>query len=122
MILIEYVEGMWKMLQLKTPNDFVLATGETFTVREFVFLAFKEAGIKICWEGSGVKEKGVDAKTGKTLVEINPKYYRPTEVELLIGDASKAKEMLNWKAKTKFKDLVKLMMQADLAKIKQRGF
>lgn len=112
----EYVEGMWRMLQADKPEDFVLATGETITVREFVDEAFKVAGINIEWKGKKgtIEEYGVDAKTGKTLVKIDPNYFRPTEVELLIGNPTKAKEKLGWVAKTKFKDLVKIMMEADL--------
>ena len=99
----EYVDGMWRMLQLDQPEDFVLATGETHTVREFADLAFKELGMELAWEGEGKDEKGVDKKTGKTIVEVDPRYYRPTEVELLIGDPAKAKEKLGWVPKTKFR-------------------
>lgn len=116
----EYVEAMWLMLQQDKPDDYVIATGETHSVREFVELAFNELGIEIVWEGNGIDEKGIDKKTGKIIIEIDPKYYRPTEVDLLIGDYSKAKKLLNWQPKTKFKDLVKLMVQADYNKIKNK--
>jgi len=118
----EYVEGMWLMLQQDTPKDYVLATGETHTVREFVELSFKHVGINIRWEGENEKEHGVDSDTGKILVEINPRYYRPTEVDLLLGDATKAKNELGWEPKTKFKKLVELMMEADWKKVKAQGF
>lgn len=110
----EYVECMWLMLQQNEPEDFVIATGETHTVREFIELAFKKAGIDLIWQGEGVNEKGIDSKTGKVLVEIDPWYFRPAEVELLIGDPSKAKEKLNWESKIKFEELVGLMMESDL--------
>ncbi|MEE1289993.1 MAG: GDP-mannose 4,6-dehydratase [Spirochaetota bacterium] len=110
----DYVEGMWMMLQQEKADDFVLATGETHTVREFVELTFKELGMEIEWKGSGVDEKGIDKATGKTLIEIDPKYFRPTEVDLLLGDASKAERELGWKPKTKFYELVSMMTKADL--------
>ncbi len=110
----DYVEGMWMMLQQEKADDFVLATGETHTVREFVELTFKELGMEIEWKGSGVDEKGLDKATGKTLIEIDPRYFRPTEVDLLLGDASKAERELGWKPKTKFYELVSMMTQADL--------
>ena len=109
----DYVEGMWMMLQQEKADDFVLATGETHTVREFVELTFKELGMEIEWKGSGVDEKGIDKATGKTLIEIDPRYFRPTEVDLLLGDASKAERELGWKPKTKFYELVSMMTQAD---------
>ncbi len=118
----EYVDGMWKMLQLDQPEDFVLATGETHTVREFADLSFKELGMELAWKGEGVNEKGVDKKTGKIIVEVDPRYYRPTEVELLIGDPSKAKEKLGWTPKVKFEELVKIMAKADFEKISKRGY
>jgi GDPmannose 4,6-dehydratase len=114
----DYVEGMWKILQQKKPDDFVLATGETHEVREFVELAFAEVGRSIKWKGKGVSEKGVDAKTGKVLVEIDPRYFRPTEVDLLLGDPSKARKILGWKHKTSFKTMVKEMVAADLITVK----
>ncbi len=118
----EYVEGMWRMLQLDKPEDFVLATGETHEVRTFVNAAFNELGIELRWEGDAENEKGIDKKTGKVLVAVDPKYYRPTEVELLIGDATKAKKILGWEAKTKFADLARLMAKADLALVTRRGY
>jgi GDPmannose 4,6-dehydratase len=146
----EYCEGMWKILQHKNAEDFVLATGETHTVREFVELTFKEIGIDLEWVGKNEAEKGIiskidssktekllsikdksaqyrytfgkNIKKGDTLIAIDPNYYRPTEVELLIGDSSKAQKLLGWKAKTKFSDLVKLMVKSDLEKIFARGY
>lgn len=118
----EYVDGMWRMLQLDQPEDFVLATGETHTVREFADLSFKELGMELAWKGDGVDEKGVDKKTGKVLVEVDPRHYRPTEVELLIGDAAKAKEKLGWVPAIKFEELVKIMVKADYEKIAKRGY
>ena len=113
----DYVECMWLILQHSTPEDFVIATGEMHTVREFCTLAFREAGIELRWEGSGVDEKGIDTATGRTLVEVDPKYFRPAEVEQLLGDPTKAKTLLGWNPrKTSFEDLVKLMVQHDLKK------
>lgn len=116
----DYVEGMWMMLQRDKADDFVLATGETHTVREFVELTFKELGIEIEWQGSGVDEKGIDKATGKVLVEIDPRYFRPTEVDLLLGDASKAEREIGWKPKTKFYELVSMMTKADLELMQNR--
>ena len=110
----DYVEGMWLILQHDKPDDFVLATGETHTVREFVEKAFSEVGIKIEWRGNGIDEKGYCAKTGKILVEVNPKYFRPAEVDLLLGNPSKAEKILGWKRKISFSELVKIMVEADL--------
>ncbi|MBK6951233.1 MAG: GDP-mannose 4,6-dehydratase [Crocinitomicaceae bacterium] len=110
----DYVEGMWLMLQQDKPDDFVLATGETHPVREFVDKAFKEAGIEIRWEGTGVDEKGYNKATNEIIVEVDEKYFRPTEVELLLGDPSKAKKELGWKPTYTFDALVKEMMQADM--------
>lgn len=110
----DYVEGMWRMLQQEKPDDFVLATGETHTVREFIEEVCKLLDFDLAWEYEGVNEKGIDQKSGKTIIEIDPKYFRPAEVDLLIGDPTKAKEKLDWTAKTKFKDLVKIMTEADL--------
>ncbi len=110
----DYVECMWLMLQQETPDDYVIASGETYTVREFVDMAFAEIGVKIRWEGNGVNEKGYDATTGVLRVAIDPKYFRPAEVELLWGDPSKAVAKLGWKPKTSIKELVKLMVQYDL--------
>lgn len=111
----DYVECMWLMLQHDKPEDFVIATGEMHTVRKFTTHAFKEAGIELKWEGTGVDEKGIDVKTGKVLVEVDPKYFRPTEVEQLLGDPTKAKTVLGWNpTATSFEELVKIMVQADL--------
>jgi GDPmannose 4,6-dehydratase len=110
----DYVEGMHKILQADAPDDFVLATGETRSVREFVEIAFAETGRAIEWRGKGIEETGVDRKTGKTLVRIDPVYFRPTEVDELIGDASKARQQLGWKPKTTFAQLVKEMVASDL--------
>jgi GDPmannose 4,6-dehydratase len=111
----DYVEGMHRILQADAPDDFVLATGETHSVRELVELAFAEVGRTIGWHGKGKDETGVDTKSGKTVVRIDPVYFRPTEVDLLIGDASKAQKKLGWKPKTTFRALVKEMMAGDLA-------
>jgi len=113
----EYVEGMWLMLQQEKSDDYVLATNETHSVREFVELAFKQLDIDIVWQGKGIEEKGYDAKTGKCLIEINPRYFRPTEVDILIGDYSKAQKELGWKPKTKFEDIIKIMVKSDFDSI-----
>lgn len=146
----EYCEGMWKILQHKEADDFVLATGETHTVREFADLTFKHLGIELEWIGEGVGEVGrikninldkaksligfdvekertrsdftTRLKKGDVLVRVNPTYYRPTEVDILIGDSSKAEKLLGWKAKTKFSDLVEIMIKADMEKVLRRGF
>jgi len=145
----EYCEGMWKILQQEKPDDFVLATGETHTVREFTETAFREVGIELEWKGKGVNETGViksiseetsfsgtysiassqhitipskHLKPGDVLVEVSPQYYRPTEVELLIGNPAKAERVLGWKAKTRFDDLVKLMVKTDVEKVLLRGY
>ncbi|MFN3341795.1 MAG: GDP-mannose 4,6-dehydratase [Flavobacteriales bacterium] len=110
----DYVEGMWRMLQQDTPDDFVLATGKTYSVRHFATLAFKEAGIEVEWKGEAVNEKGYRAGTNEVLVEIDPKYFRPTEVELLIGDPSKAQNILGWKHTYELEGLVHEMVKADL--------
>jgi GDPmannose 4,6-dehydratase len=117
----EYVEGMWLMLQLEEPDDFVMATGESHTVREFVDITFKELDMELVWEGGGVNEKGID-KNGRVLVEIDERYFRPTEVDFLIGDASKAERELGWVTKTKFDDLVAIMAKADWEKVQKRGY
>src|SRR3954471_10566321 len=109
----DYVEGMWLMLQQPQPDDYVLATGETHSVREFVELAFGHGGTRIEWHGKGADEKGVDARTGRVLVRIDPAYFRPTEVDLLIGDPSKARAKLGWSHKTSFRDLVAEMVETD---------
>jgi len=146
----EYCEGMWRILQHKKAEDFVLATGQTNTVKEFVELSFKHLGVELDWKGKGVNEKGVinkidfekakslidynknsklykfdftsNLKKGNTVVTVNPNYYRPTEVELLIGDPTKAKKLLGWKAKTKFDDLVQIMIKSDMDKVLKRGY
>ncbi|PIE55052.1 MAG: GDP-mannose 4,6-dehydratase [Dethiosulfovibrio peptidovorans] len=110
----DYVEAMWFMLQQDEPDDFVIATGETHSVREFVNLAFEKTGIHLTWSGTGVDEKGLNSETGETLVEVDPRYFRPTEVELLLGDPSKAREKLGWKRKVSFEDLVAEMVSHDL--------
>jgi GDPmannose 4,6-dehydratase len=113
----DYVEAMWLILQQEKPQDYVIATNETHTVREFVELAFKEVNIDIEWQGTGVNEKGVCKKTGKVYVVVNPKYFRPAEVELLWGDCTKAEKELGWKRKVDFPGLVKMMVDADLKEI-----
>ena len=146
----EYCEGMWRILNHKKAEDFVLATGETHTVREFAESAFNEIGITISWKGKGAEEKGLikeidwdkgkkllskggskteyrysfsnELKKGKTLIAVDPDYYRPTEVDLLIGNPSKAKKVLGWKAKTTFTQLVKIMIKSDLEKVMMRGY
>lgn len=109
----DYVEMMWMMLQQEKPDDYVVATNETHTVREFIEESFRLVGTEIEWQGKGDQEKGIDTKTGKVIVAIDPKYYRPTEVELLIGDPLKAKKQLGWEPKVKFRELVKIMTEAD---------
>ncbi len=109
----EYVEAMWLMLQQDTPEDFVIATGETHSVREFIEAACEGLSIKLEWQGQGVDEIGIDSTTGKTIIKINPQYFRPTEVDLLLGNPAKAKAKLGWEAKIKFADLAKLMTKAD---------
>jgi GDPmannose 4,6-dehydratase len=116
----DYVECMWLMLQHETPQDFVVATGEMHTVREFCTYAFAEAGINLRWEGEGIAEKGIDTQTGRVLVEVDPKYFRPSEVELLLGDPTKAKTLLNWNPnKTSFEELVRLMVRHDMKFVKK---
>ena len=106
------------MLQQKKPDDYVVATGESHSVREFVECAFKNINIDIEWNGKGVKEKGLNKKTGKVVVEISPEFFRPVEVELLVGDYSKAKKKLGWQPKTKFNELVKIMVEGDVKRAK----
>ena len=113
----DYVQGMWLMLQQNKPDDYVLATNETHTVREFVEAAFEELGIHIRWEGTGVNEKGYDAETGKLMVDVNPEFYRPAEVEFLWGNCAKAEKELGWKRNVDFKGLVSMMMDSDLKEI-----
>ena len=115
----DYVEGMWKMLQIKKPEDFVLATGKTATIRTFCELAFKELNIIINWSGSGINEVGIDSSNGNEIIAVDPNYFRPTEVDHLIGDASKAKELLNWSPKYDLSSLVKEMINSDLEIIKK---
>jgi GDPmannose 4,6-dehydratase len=110
----DYVDAMWRMLQQAVPDDYVIATGDTRTVREFCERAFTEAGIELDWQGEGLEEKGVDRKNGRVIVEIDPRYLRPTEVDLLVGDASKARKDLGWTPTTKFEELVRLMVQSDV--------
>lgn len=118
----EYVNAMWLMLQQEKAEDFVIATGETHTVREFTELAFKRAGYELEWVGENENEKGIEKSSGNVLVEVDPKYYRPTEVDLLIGDPAYAKEKLGWQPETKFEDLIALMVDSDLEKVKRRGY
>lgn len=118
----EYTEGMWRILQQDKPDDFVLATNEMHSVREFTHWTFKHLDIELAFEGEGVNEKGIDTKTGKVLVEVSPQYFRPAEVELLIGDASKAKKVLGWEPKTKCAELCRIMVQSDFEKVRARGF
>ena len=118
----EYVEGMWRILQHNVADDFVLATGKTNTIKEFVDLTFNEMDMELVWEGEGVKEVGIEKKTNKIRVLINPKYYRPTEVDLLIGDPSKAKKEINWEAKTSINELIKIMCKSDLEKVRRKGY
>jgi GDPmannose 4,6-dehydratase len=110
----DYVELMWLMLQQETPDDYVMATGVTTTVRDFIAMAFRETGVALRWEGSGLDEKGLDSATGKTLVEIDPRYFRPAEVDLLLGDPTKAITQLGWKPKVQLPELVKMMVSNDL--------
>lgn len=117
----EYVEAMWMMLQHKKPEEFVIATGEAHTVREFAELAFEYGGFNLEWHGKGIHEKGIDAKSGKTLVEIDKRYFRPTEVEYLLGDSTKANRVLGWKHKTSFKGLVKIMVESDIKILEEKG-
>ena len=110
------------MLQQPNPEDFVLATGETHTVREFATEAFAELNMELEWTGEGIEEKGIRKSDGKIVVEVDPRYFRPTEVELLVGNPAKAKEKLGWEAKTKFIELAHLMARADYDKVKRRGY
>jgi GDPmannose 4,6-dehydratase len=115
----DFVEGMWLILQQSEPDDYVLATGETHSVREFVERAFAHIGRPLVWRGRGVDEKGVDQSTGRVLVEVDPRYFRPTEVDSLLGDASKARAKLGWRHRTSFEQLVTEMVEADLVKIRE---
>ena len=113
----DYVEGMWRMLQQDKPGDYVLATNETHTVREFVTAAFREVGIHIHFEGEGLLEKGYDARTGRLLVDVDPEFFRPAEVEFLWGDCTKAESELGWRRKIDFESLVKMMVHSDVLHI-----
>lgn len=113
----DYVEGMWRMLQQPEPDDYVLATGETHSIREFVELAFGHVGRRIAWQGAGLDERGIDAHSGDVLIEVDPRYFRPTEVDLLQGDPSKARERLGWTHTTSFSDIVREMLDSDLARL-----
>ena len=116
----DYVECMWLILQQQEPDDFVIATGEYHTVREFATRAFKEVGIELEWKGEGVEEKGYDKNTGKVIVEVDPKYFRPAEVEQLLGNPEKAKKKLGWNpTKTSFQELVKIMVEHDMKFVKK---
>ncbi|MDF2780501.1 MAG: gmd 2 [Geminicoccaceae bacterium] len=117
----DYVDGMWRILQQDRPDDYVLATGETHSVRELIELAFACTDRQIVWRGAGVDEVGVDRRSGQELVRVDPRYFRPTEVELLLGDPSKARARLGWRHQTSFADLVKEMVAADLVQVKQEG-
>ncbi len=110
----DFVEGMWLMLQQPEPNDYIMATGEMHTVRDFAEKAGKILGFEIIWKGKGIKEKGINKKTGQTIIELDPKYFRPSEVPILLGDYSKAKIELGWKPKVKFEELIRLMVESDL--------
>ncbi len=118
----EYAKAMWLILQHDKADDFVIATGETHSVREFAGRAFKEMDMELEWQGANEHERGIEKKTGKVRVAIDPGYYRPTEVDLLVGDAGKAKKELGWAHKVTFEELVKIMVKADWEKVKQRGF
>lgn len=117
----EYVEAMFLMLQQDNPCDLVIATGETHTIREFAEKAFGIAGYEIEWNGECAEERGIDKKTGKTLIEVDPKYFRPTEVDILMGDPTKAEEIIGWKPKVKFDELVEIMVKADIEKLDKEG-
>jgi len=118
---VDFVEAMWLMLQQKQAEDFVIATGETHSVREFTELAFKRVGIDIVWKGSGLEEKGIDTSTGDVLVEVDPVYFRPSEVDVLLGDYSLAKAKLGWKPKIHFRELVNIMVDHDLGELSKKG-
>lgn len=118
----DFVEGMWLMLQHSQPVDFVLATGTVMSVRKFAELAFQEVDIEIIWEGTGLNEVGKDRKTGKVLIEVSAEFFRPAEVDFLLGDATKAKEILGWQPKTQIQELVKMMVQSDLALFSNPAF
>ncbi len=117
----EYVKAMWLMLQHREPDDFVIATHETHTVREFVEVAFAHAGFNLVWKGDGLEEKGIDRRTGRIFVEISPEFFRPAEVEILMGDYSKAEERLGWRPEVRFEELVRIMVEADLERVARPG-
>ncbi len=117
----EYVEGMWHMLQQNEPGDYVLATGRTTSIRTFAQMAFERAGFKLVWRGTGLDEKGLDATTGRVLIEIDPRYFKPTEVDFLLGDASKAREKLGWQPQCSLEELVDAMMENDLAEARRES-
>jgi GDPmannose 4,6-dehydratase len=117
----EYVDAMWRMLQQDVAEDFVVATGETHTVREFTEITFRELGVELHWDGEADNEKGLDSN-GRVLVEVSPRYYRPTEVDILIGDPSKAARLLGWTPRVKFDELVRIMVASDLEKVRRRGY
>ncbi len=116
----DFVDGMWRMLQQDQPGDYILATGEQHSVREFVELSFAVIGVKIAWKGNGIEEQGIDEKTGKVLVEIDPRYFRPTETDLLLGDPTKAHKILGWQHTTSFNQLVHEMVKSDLELLKAK--
>lgn len=118
----DYVEGMWMMLQQEKPEDFVLATGKTIAVRDFVQMAYAEMGVELVWHGEGAEEKGVDKSTGEVVIEVDPKYFRPTEVDLLVGDASKAKQLLGWAPRRSVEELCREMVLADYERFKRDKF
>ena len=115
----EYVESMWLMLQQDQADDYVIATGKTYSVRDFVYLAFMAIGIKLKWIGSGLNEKGINMETGQVLVAVDEAYFRPAEVDLLIGDYSKAKKVLGWEPKTSLEELVMTMVEEDIKQLRQ---
>ncbi|MBP2664971.1 MAG: GDP-mannose 4,6-dehydratase, partial [Firmicutes bacterium] len=115
----DYVKAMWLMLQQEQPEDYVIATGETHSVREFIELAFKHAGIDIIWRGTGLEEKGIDSASGKEIVHVDPHYFRPAEVDLLLGDPTKAREKLGWKSETSFEQLVSMMVTEDFKNVER---
>ncbi len=117
----DYVEAMWLILQHHEPDDFVVATGENHSVREFVERAFKEVGIHVTWQGEGIDERGIDAETGRLWLQWTPRYFRPTEVHELLGDAAKARDILGWKPRVSFAELVRRMVVADLRRRKKNN-
>lgn len=118
----DYVQGMWLMLQQDHPDDYVMATGEAHSVREFAEFAFQEVGVELEWEGENEQEVGRDKSSGNILVQVDPGYFRPTEVDILLGNPEKARRELGWQARTSFQELVKIMVQADVEKVRKRGF